>query len=147
MDNVLPPPKRLEISEIPFPQGKLSTACGFVNIHFSLDKSMDGKAQKVPFGAKNMHLMQAKMAGIRREEVEYEKEWDFAHSHVDVRAIRPQVFQRPKGRRIKGLRRFSTASTTSTPTADLYISTPMYSWFGRRCISAKSPPNDRKFPK
>ncbi len=100
--------------------------------------------RSLPFGggsgtqtAKNMQRMHPGAAGIRRERVEYIKEWVFLHKGVDQNPIRPQFFQRRKCRRIKGLRGFSTVSTRPTPTAGNNI---FYYWvccFGRVCIQQR----------
>ena len=62
----------------------------------------------------------------------------FAHRDVDDKAIHPHLFQRFKGRNCKGLRSFSTVSTTSTPAAGIYISTPKYFGLGSFAYSKET---------
>ena len=69
---------------------------------------------------------------------------DFLHRDVDVLPVRPQFFQTPKGRRIKGLRRFSTVSTSSTPTSGYKITTTTVLGGGQRMHWPAARPMSRK---
>lgn len=106
-----------------YPQGDLSTSCGFVDKHFGVSPKRTAEDASAGFWAKNMQGMHREKAGIQRWGGEYIRVPVFSTGLWTSRTYRPQLIPMPKCGRCKALGHFSTVSTCSTPTAAYIIST------------------------